>query len=50
MAGTADENEVAACVIGERDQWESNAQRIKAALAVEGANGDVRVTREGVSM
>jgi len=50
MAGTADENEVAACVIGERDQWENNAQRIKVALAVEGANGDVRVTREGVSM
>lgn len=50
MAGTADENEVAACVIGERDQWENNAQRIKAALAVEGANGDVRVTREGVSL
>lgn len=50
MAGTADENEVAACVIGERDQWENNAQRIKAALAVEGADGDVRVTREGVSL
>lgn len=50
MTGTADENEVAACVIGERDQWENNAQRIKAALAVEGANGDVRVTQEGVSM
>lgn len=50
MTGTADENEVAACVIGERDQWENNAQRIKAALAVEGADGDVRVTREGVSM
>ena len=50
MAGTDDENEVAACVIGERDQWENNAQRIKAALAVEGADGDVRVTREGVSL
>lgn len=50
MAGTVDENEVAACVIGERDQWENNAQRIKAALAVEGADGDVRVTREGVSL
>lgn len=50
MAGTADENEVAACVIGERDQWENNTQRIKAALAVEGADGDVRVTQEGVSM
>lgn len=50
MAGTADENEVAACVIGERDQWESNARRVRAALAVEGADGDVRVTREGVSM
>ena len=50
MTGTADENEVAACVIGERDQWENNAQRIKAALAVEGADGDVRVTREGVSL
>lgn len=50
MVGTADENEVAACVIGERDQWESNARRIKAALAVEGADGDVRVTREGVSL
>lgn len=50
MTGTADENEVAACVIGERDQWENNAQRIKAALAVEGANGDVRVTQEGVSL
>lgn len=50
MTGTADENEVAACVIGERDQWENNAQRIKAALAVEGANGDVHVTQEGVSM
>lgn len=35
---------------GERDQWENNAQRIKAALAVEGADGDVRVTREGVSL
>ena len=41
---------MAACVIGERDQWENNAQRIKAALAVEGANGDVRVTQEGVSL
>lgn len=50
MAGTADENEVAACVIGERDQWENNAQRIKAALAVEGADGDVHVTQEGVSL
>ena len=50
MTGTADENEVAACVIGERDQWENNTQRIKAALAVEGADGDVRVTQEGVSM
>jgi hypothetical protein len=50
MTGTADENEVAACVIGERDQWENNAQRIKAALAVEGADGDVHVTQEGVSM
>ena len=50
MAGTADENEVAACVIGERDQWENNAQRIKAALAVEVANGDVHVTQEGVSL
>ena len=50
MAGTADENEVAACVIGERDQWENNVQRIKAALAVEGADGDVRVTQEGVSL
>lgn len=50
MAGTADENEVGACVIGERDQWENNAQRIKAALAVEGADGDVRVTQEGVSL
>lgn len=50
MTGTADENEVAACVIGERDQWENNAQRIKAALAVKGADGDVRVTREGVSL
>lgn len=50
MTGTADENEVTACVIGERDQWENNAQRIKAALAVEGADGDVRVTREGVSL
>ena len=48
--GTADENEVAACVIGERDQWENNTQRIKAALAVEGADGDVRVTQEGVSL
>ena len=50
MAGTADENEVAACVIGERDQWENNARRVRAALAVEGANGDVRVTQEGVSL
>ena len=50
MTGTADENEVAACVIGERDQWENNAQRIKAALAVKGVDGDVRVTREGVSL
>lgn len=50
MTGTADENEVAACVIGERDQWENNAQRIKAALAVEGADGDVHVTQEGVSL
>ena len=50
MAGTADENEVAACVIGERDQWENSAQRIKAALAVEGATGDVHVTQEGVSL
>lgn len=50
MAGTADENEVAACVIGERDQWESNARRVRAALAVEGADGDVRVTQEGVSL
>ena len=48
--GTADENKVAACVIGERDQWENNVQRIKAALAIEGADGDVRVTREGVSL
>ena len=48
--GTVDENEVAACVIGERDQWESNARRIRAALAVEGADGDVRVTQEGVSL
>lgn len=48
MAGTADENEVAACVIGERDQWENNARRVRAALAVEGADGDVRVTQEGV--
>lgn len=29
---------------------ENNAQRIKAALAVEGADGDVRVTQEGVSL
>lgn len=50
MTGTADENEVAACVIGERDQWENNMQRIKAALAVEGATGDVHVTQEGVSL
>lgn len=50
MAGTADENEVAAIVVGERDQWENNAQRIKAALAVEGADGDVHVTQEGVSL
>ena len=50
MTGTAGENEVAACVIGERDQWENNAQRIKAALAVEGATGDVHVTQEGVSL
>ena len=50
MAGTADENEVAACVIGERDQWESNARRVRAALAVEGADGDVHVTQEGVSL
>ena len=50
MVGTADENEVAACVIGERDQWESNARRVRAALAVEGADGDVRVTQEGVSL
>lgn len=50
MTGTAGENEAAACVIGERDQWENNAQRIKAALAVEGANGDVHVTQEGVSL
>lgn len=50
MAGTDDENEVGACVIGERDQWESNVQRIKAALAVEGVDGDVRVTQEGVSL
>lgn len=50
MVGTAYENEVAALVVGERDQWENNAQRIKAALAVEGADGDVRVTQEGVSL
>lgn len=50
MVGTADENEVAACVIGERDQWENNARRVRAALAVEGADGDVRVTQEGVSL
>lgn len=50
MTGTADENEVAACVIGERDQWENNARRVRAALAVEGANGDVHVTQEGVSL
>lgn len=50
IVGTADENEVAACVIGERDQWESNARRVRAALAVEGANGDVHVTQEGVSL
>lgn len=50
MAGTAGENEVAACVIGERDQWESNARRVRAALAVEGADGDVHVTQEGVSL
>lgn len=50
MTGTADENEVSACVIGERDQWENNTQRIKAALAVEGADGDVHVTQEGVSL
>lgn len=50
MAGTADENEVAACVIGECDQWENNVQRIKAALAVEGADGDVHVTQDGVSL
>lgn len=50
MAGTADENEVAACVIGERDQWENNARRVRASLAVEGADGDVRVTQEGVSL
>lgn len=50
MTGTADENEVAACVIGERDQWESNARRVRAALAVEGADGDVHVTQEGVSL
>ena len=48
--GTADENEVAACVIGEHDQWENNARRVRAALAVEGADGDVRVTQEGVSL
>lgn len=50
MTGTADENEVGACVIGERDQWESNARRVRAALAVEGADGDVHVTQEGVSL
>lgn len=50
MTGTADENGVAACVIGERDQWESNARRVRAALAVEGADGDVHVTQEGVSL
>lgn len=50
MVGTADENEVAACVIGKRDQWEKNVQRIKAALAVESADGDVHVTQEGVSL
>ena len=50
MTGTADENKVAALVVGERDQWESNARRIKAALAACGATGDVRVTREGVSL
>lgn len=50
MAGTADENEVAACVIGDCDQWENNTQRIKAALAVEGADGDVHVTQDGVSL
>lgn len=50
MVGTADENEVAACVIGERNQWESNARRVRAALAVEGADGDVRVTQDGVSL
>lgn len=50
MTGTADENEVSACVIGERDQWESNARRVRAALAVEGADGDVHVTHGGVSM
>ena len=50
MAGTADENEVAACVIGERDQWESNARRVRAALDVEGADGDVHVTQEGVCL
>lgn len=48
--GTADENKVSACVIGERDQWESNAQRVRAALAACGADGDVRVTQEGVSL
>lgn len=50
MAVTADENEVGACVVGERDQWENDAQRIKTTLAVEGADGDVRVTQEGVSL
>ena len=50
MAGTADENEVSALVVGERDQWESNARRVRAALAVEGATGDVHVTQEGVSL
>ena len=50
MAGTADENEVAACVIGKRNQWENNARRVRAALAVEGATGDARVTQEGVSL
>ena len=50
MAGTADENEVSALVVGERDQWESNARRVRVALAVEGATGDVHVTQEGVSL
>lgn len=48
--GTADENEVSVLVVGERDQWDGNARCVRAALAVEGADGDVRVTQEGVSL